>query len=116
MASEESQAILEEIAELITPRIEESWEWAKVDAQVDDERANFVISYLDTDGNTKQMEIERAIEIIPDLSDRFTQLQTATADESKGPWFHCQYTVHSDRRFETEFSWEPPEWASESGE
>ena len=109
MTSEDMEAILEEIAELVTPRIEESWEWARVDAEVDDERANFVISYLDSEGNTKQMEIEHAIEIIPD---RFTQLQTVTADESKGPWLHCQYMVHSDRRCETEFSWEPPESVS----
>ena len=64
MTSEDRDRILEQIADLIIPRIEESWKWAKIDAQVDDERANFVISYLDSEGNLKQMEIERAIEYL----------------------------------------------------
>ncbi len=112
MTSEETQKILEEIAELVTPRIEESWEWARVDAQVDDSRADFVISYQDADGNQKQMMIERAIEIIPDLSDSFARLEAATLDEKKGPWCRCRYIAHGDGRFETEFSWDPPDWAS----
>ena len=112
MTSAEPEGILEEIAELITPRIEESWQWVSVDAQVDDERANFVISYLDAGGNMQQMEIERAIEIIPELSDRFTRLQTATADDDKGPWFRCRYTANKDGSYDTEFSWQKPEWAS----
>lgn len=112
MTSEGSDGILEEIAELVTPRIGESWAWAKVDAQVDDTRADFVISYLDAEGNLKQLEIERAIEIIPDLSDRFTRLQSATVHEEKGPWFRCKYTVRSTGGFDTQFSWEPPDWVS----
>ena len=79
MTSEESANVLEQIAELVTPRIDESWEWARVVAQVDDERADFVISYSVAGENPKQMEIERAIEIIPDLSDRFSELQSVTA-------------------------------------
>ena len=112
MTSEGSDGILAEIADLVTPRIGESWQEASVAAQVDDERADFVISYLDADGASKQMGIERAIEIIPELSDAFTRLQQATIDEEKGPWFRCQYTAHSHGSFETEFSWEPPDWAT----
>ncbi len=112
MAAEGSGRILAEIADMVTSRIAESWVSATVAAQVDDDRADFVISYLDSDGNSKQMDIEKAIEIIPDLSDRFTSLQEATADGEKGVWSRCQYTAHSDGRFDTEFSWEPPDWAS----
>lgn len=112
MPSEESDRILEQIAELVTPRIDESWEWARVDAQVDDDRADFVISYVASDGEPRQMQFELAIEIIPDLSDRFTELQSVTADEDRGPWFRCQYTAKRDGSFETAFSWDPPDWAS----
>ncbi len=111
MASEGSDRILAEIADMVTSRIAESWESATVAAQIDDERSGFVISYLDSDGSSKQMDIEKAIEIIPDLSDRFTSLQQATADKEKGPWFRCQYTVHGDGSFDTEFSYEAPDWA-----
>ena len=112
MTSEESDRILEEIAEMVIPRIDGSWEWARVNGQVDDEQANFVISYLGADGETMQMEIERAIEIIPDLSDRFTRLQSVTADEKKGPWSRCEYTLHRNGNVATEFSWEPPDWVT----
>ena len=111
MPSEESNSILEEIAALVVARVGENWAWAKVDAQIDDATADFVISFMDGEGNLNQMAIERAIEIIPELSDVFGRLQDSTADEEKGPWFRCQYTVHSHGGFETEFSWEPPDWA-----
>ena len=35
MTSDESGGILAEIADLVTPRIDEAWQWAKVEAQVD---------------------------------------------------------------------------------
>ena len=35
MTSEESDRTLEEIAEMVIPRIEESWEWTRVDVQVE---------------------------------------------------------------------------------
>ena len=116
MSSEESEGILAEIANLVTPRIAESWQRATVTVQIDDERADFVIAYEDADGNPKQLEIERAIEIIPELSDCFTSLQQATADGEKSPWSRCQYTAHSGGTFETDFSWEPPDWVPKSGE
>ena len=66
---------------------------------------------MDTDGAAKQMEIERAIEIIPDLSDRFSELQSLTGEQGDGPWSRCRYTVNRDGSFDTEFSRLPPDWA-----
>ena len=58
------------------------------------------------------MEIERAIEVIPELSDRFTHLQSVTANKENGPWFRCRLTMQFNRVFETDYSWELPDWAS----
>ena len=100
-----SMEVFQKVAELVSSQIAESWTEASVEAEIDDSLADLCVWYFDAKGNEKYFDVTR------ELTDCFVNLRKITGDKEKGLWSKCVFTINSDGKFKTDFSYEPPRWA-----
>ncbi len=98
--------IFQKVAEIISVQIPEVWKEANIEAEIDDEIADLCVWYFDRKGNEKYFDVTR------ELTDCFVSLRQITGNNEKGLWTKCLFTISDDGKFKTDFSYEPPRWAS----
>jgi hypothetical protein len=86
------------IGSLIASAIEEPWDDARVDAELDGIEITLIKTYLPKGGGKR-----RDIPFIPTLGECFYRLARLVSSEDKGLFKKCTFTLHSDGKYSTDF-------------
>ena len=100
----DSVEIFQKVGEIVVAQISEEWTEANIEAEIDNDLADLCVWYFDSKGEEKYFDVTR------ELTDCFVSLRKITGDPKKGLWSKCLFTINSEGKFKTDFSYDPPRW------